>query len=273
MGVKRARTYTVEERQRGVEEAGRLGVSAASKKLGIPAGTLSCWLFLSKRHSKLFGGDAEASQGSAAGAGIAPSEGPESSTKAVQKARGPAPLESAPRPPKAQRTVARRYTPSERAAILEHASAHGPAATRRKYGVSRFSIRDWGRKTAAAAAGGSAPAPTTGSDTDPGEERERRVLREWRAHPGLGPSQVRNQLRRAGYKVSVHSCRVIMEKHGYVTPTIRREEVDGNRYEAIRPNALWLMASAALCGVRPLHVSEGRDIARASDLQRAIGST
>ena len=36
-----------------------------------------------------------------------------------------------------------------------------------------------------------------------------RVLHVWRAHPGLGPSQVRNQLRRAGYKVSVHSTRVV----------------------------------------------------------------
>jgi len=247
MGIRNARVYTVEERQRAVEETLRSGASAASGKLGIPKGTLSCWVFLSKQGAGLVGGapsPTATSPESVAAGGVSPTSGwpesaapPESAPVPVGGASAPAVEPPASREPRAK--VARIYTPSQRAQILEYAAKHGPTAAEKKFGASRFSIRDWKRKTAAAAAGGTSPAPTTGPDTNPQDERERRVLKEWRAHPGLGPSQVRNQLRRAGYKVSVHSCRVLMEKHGYVTPTIRREGGDDNYYEATRPNALW----------------------------------
>ena len=245
MVIRAARTYTAEERRGAVEEAIQLGPAAASRKLGIPAGTLSCWVFLSKQRAARGGEAAGASQPAAEASQPVASE-PEPAV-AVAASPGPVPSvapspEPAPSPPhprEPRRNVAKIYTPSQRAEILEYAAKHGPTATEKKFGVSRFSIREWKRKTAAAAAGGTAPAPTTGPDTNPADERERRVLKEWRAHPGLGPSQVRNQLRRAGYKVSVHSVRVVMEKHGYVTPTIRREETNDNYYEATRPNALW----------------------------------
>lgn len=38
----------------------------------------------------------------------------------------------------------------------------------------------------------------------------------WRKQQGLGPSQIRNQLRRAGVKVSVHTVRRVMEEAGYL---------------------------------------------------------
>jgi len=242
MGIRQARTYTVAERQQAVEVTNRLGPVAASLELGIPKGTLSCWAFLARHGAELVGGPSAASLGvgpvaeaaqPAAGATVETAPAP-----APKPAPKPAAAEPAATPETKPSTVAKIYTPSQRAQILEYAEKHGPAATSKKFQVSRFSIRDWKRKTAAAAAGGNAPAPTTGPDTNPAAERERRVLHEWRAHPGLGPSQVRNQLRRAGYKVSVHSCRVVMEAHGYVTPTIRREAAD-DTYEATRPNALW----------------------------------
>ncbi|MCK6575910.1 transposase, partial [Myxococcota bacterium] len=221
MGVREARRYTAEQRREAVEEAGRVGSAAAAKRLGIPTGTLSYWMFLAKQRAAA----------------------PEEAVAEREQPQGPPPAQSAATPTAAvapRAHVAKVYTPSQRAEILEHAAKHGPTATEKKFGVSRFSIRDWKRKTVAAAAGGTTPAPTTGPDTNPADERERRVLHEWRAHPGLGPSQVRNQLRRAGYKVSVHSVRVVMEKHGYVTPTVRRQSTDAdNGYEATRPNALW----------------------------------
>ena len=60
------------------------------------------------------------------------------------------------------------------------------------------------------------------------------ILSEWRKHPGLGPSQIRNQLRRRGVKVSVISARRVMED----APKVQREPHD-ERFEAVRPNHLW----------------------------------
>jgi transposase InsO family protein len=78
-----------------------------------------------------------------------------------------------------------------------------------------------------------------GSDDDLGAARDRRILDEWKAHPGLGPSQVRNQLRRQGMKVSLHTVRCVLDENGYVTPKVRRDPVHDQRYEAVRPNHLW----------------------------------
>lgn len=238
MGVRNAQKYTVEERRQAVELASRLGPAAAARELGIPKGTLSCWGFLARQGDELLGGP----QAPLASPSPSVTEATAGSVP-EPKPRGPEPKTEEPKPAPAttgrkSAKVAKFYTPSQRAEILEYEAKHGPMATARKFGVSRFSIREWKRKTAAAAAGGNATAPTIGPDTNPADERTRRILEVWRAHPGLGPSQVRNQLRRAGYKVSVHSCRVVMEEHGYVTPTVRREVADKN-YEATRPNALW----------------------------------
>ncbi|HOG99326.1 MAG TPA: hypothetical protein PL046_03210, partial [Polyangiaceae bacterium] len=63
----------------------------------------------------------------------------------------------------------------------------------------------------------------------------------WNKHPGLGPSQIRNQLRRAGTKISVRTVRMVMENNGYVLPKVQRKQVHDQRYEAIRPNQLWHM--------------------------------
>ena len=239
MGVEKGRMYTVAERQRAVEATIRLGTTAASRELGIPKGTLSCWRFLARHGAGLVGGAPPSSESSGPA-----TEGAEAASSASVVA-APAPEAAAAEPATTGPTptpanVAKIYTPSQRAQILDYAAKHGPTAAEKKFGASRFSIREWKRKTAAAAAGGTAPAPTTGPDTNPADERERRVLHVWRAHPGLGPSQIRNQLRRAGYKVSVHSVRVVLEAHGYVTPMVRREAATNN-YEATRPNALWHM--------------------------------
>jgi transposase InsO family protein len=140
---------------------------------------------------------------------------------------------------RAGRLVARSYTPSERAAALERASCVGPAKASRELGISRFSLREWGRRQRQYVQGERKESPVEESDALPKDARDRRILDEWRAHPGLGPSQVRNQLRRAGFKVSVHTVRVVLEAHGYVAPKVRRSDVHDRRYEAVRPNQLW----------------------------------
>jgi transposase InsO family protein len=122
---------------------------------------------------------------------------------------------------------------------LELAAAEGVTAASEKLDISRFSIYDWQRRAQAHAEGKLDQSPVVGSDENPAEVRDKRILKVWKAHPGLGPSQVRNQLRRQGFKVSVHTVRCVLESNGYVTPKVRRTEAEDQCYEAVRPNQLW----------------------------------
>src|SRR5215468_4755254 len=130
------------------------------------------------------------------------------------------------------------YTPSQKAEILEHAAAHGITEASKNFSVSRYSIYGWQRKVSNAAVG-NGPSPTSGPA--PGEleaQRDKEILDEWHRHPGLGPSQIRNQLRRKGIRTSVNTVRRVMEGAGYRPPKVERK-VHDQRYEATRPNHLW----------------------------------
>jgi len=134
--------------------------------------------------------------------------------------------------------VAKLYTPTQRAEVLEHAAEHGATVAAEKFKVSRFSIYAWQRRVAKAAKG-EGDSPTSGAaPKDIEAQRDREILGEWSKHPGLGPSQIRNQLRRASVKVSVNTVRRVMEDAGYRPPKVKREPHD-QRYEAVRPNHLW----------------------------------
>jgi putative transposase len=152
----------------------------------------------------------------------------------------PSPKSSTPSPKRVMRAarVAKLYTPSQKAEVLEHAGTHGVTAAAAKFEVSRFSIYDWQRRVEKAAAG-QAPSPTSGpAPNDIEAQRDKEILGEWKKQPGLGPSQIRNQLRRAGVKVSVHTVRRVMQDAGYRPPKVKREPHD-QRYEAVRPNQMW----------------------------------
>jgi transposase InsO family protein len=137
-----------------------------------------------------------------------------------------------------RKRVARSYTPSQKAVALEEAAKHGVKAASDMLGMSRFSIYEWSRKLEKAAAG-KGPSPTSGpAPQEIEEQRDREILGEWHKHPGLGPSQIRNQLRRRGVKVSVTTVRRVMEDAGYRPPKVVREPHD-ERFEAVRPNHLW----------------------------------
>jgi putative transposase len=160
--------------------------------------------------------------------------------KRVKAARSPAALEAAEGvvTDRAKRAAARRYTPSQKAEAVEHAAAHGVSAASETLGISRFSIYGWMRQVAQAAKG-QGPSPTSGRPPVEVEaQRDREILAEWHKHPGLGPSQIVNQLRRAGVKVSVHTARQVMIDAGYRPPKVKREPHD-ERFEAVRPNHLW----------------------------------
>jgi transposase InsO family protein len=89
------------------------------------------------------------------------------------------------------------------------------------------------------AADGQGDDPTSGPDpSDIEAQRDREILEEWKRHPGLGPSQIKNQLRRKGVKTSVNTVRRVMEDAGYRPPKVKSSNHD-RRYEVVRPNQLW----------------------------------
>ena len=165
-------------------------------------------------------------------------------TKAAGKApptavsRGVGRRRSAAAPVASTRRPAKSYTPSQRAQILEAAAKDGPTVAAAQHGCSRFAIYEW-RAQVERAAAGDGVAPTSGPDpADVEAQRDREILDEWHRHPGLGPSQIRNQLRAKCVKVGVHTVRRIMEAAGYRPPKVERRPHD-ERFEAVRPNHLW----------------------------------
>ncbi len=208
---RQTRNYTEEQKQEVIEDALEIGNTASSKMHGIPVSTISHWVRMEKKAFAVITR--------------------QNSDRAVVDS---ASTEKQSRNKKA----ARRYTPSEKARILEYASGHNVTAAHRKYDVSRFTIYNWRQKVKRAAEG-KGPSPTTGeSPAVLEEQRDREILNEWHKQPGLGPSQIRNQLRRKGVKVSVHTVRRVMEEAGYRPPKVKSKPHD-ERFEAVRPNQLW----------------------------------
>jgi transposase InsO family protein len=211
-----------------------LGVSMAADKHGIAASTVSGW----KRKAEAgqpARSDATSKKRALAKSAVAgPREAParELDADGVQKVfdKGAG--------NKTGNKVARRYTPSEKAEILEYAGREGVTAASKHYTVSRYSIYDWKRKVERAAAG-EGRSPTSGPTSAEVEaQRDKEILDEWHRHPGLGPSQIRNQLRRKGMKVAVQTVRRVMQDAGYRPPKVRSQPHD-ERFEAVRPNHMW----------------------------------
>jgi putative transposase len=260
------RSFTKEQREAAVADVRTLGVNGAAKKHGIPQSCVSRWAAEAgvRREGKPSPSSAPKAKTRVRKSkeGAQPKRKPKGPAAAEAKREEPVVTGQAERdlkdlpaaeakrkepaatttPPPVRRPfkqrVAKIYTPSQRAEILEHAAAHGPTETERKLGVSRYSIYAWQRKVSNAAAG-NGPSPTSGPA--PGEleaQRDKEILDEWHRHPGLGPSQIKNQLRRKGIRTSVNTVRRVMEGAGYRPPKVERK-VHDQRYEATRPNHLW----------------------------------
>lgn len=67
------------------------------------------------------------------------------------------------------------------------------------------------------------------------EAQEKAVLESWELHPGFGPGQIRNQLRRQGVSISSRTVRKIMEANGYIGRQKKSEKKGCRRFEASRP--------------------------------------
>ena len=259
-GAKRGsyRKYTVKERKAVLREAKELGLRGAAEKHGIPISTVQNWWRAKNRIPRAAAGGSTAGGSTAGGSTTGGSSGGGGSSGAAGPVRGNAGGDApgarsaqSRRDPEqgrggaaakgvtaGQRRVAKHYTPSQKAEILEHAAEKGVTAAHNEFGVSRFTIYDWQRKVRLAAQG-KGEAPTSGPDPEDIEaQRDKEILDEWHRHPGLGPSQIRNQLRRKGVKVSVHTARLVMQEAGYRPPKVKRQGHD-ERFEAVRPNHMW----------------------------------
>jgi transposase-like protein len=218
-----ASKYSPEDKEKAIELANEKGPAEAARELGIPIGTLTCWTY----KARLADSRGEPAKPATVEAARRPKE------KGKPEGRGDG-MKKASKAP----FVARRYTPSEKAEILEYAAEHTVTAASEHYTVSRYSIYDWKRKVERAAAG-QGPSPTSGpTPAEIEAQRDKEILDEWHRHPGLGPSQIRNQLRRKGVKVAVQTVRRVMEDAGYRPPKVRSQPHD-ERFEAVRPNHIW----------------------------------
>lgn len=227
------RHYTAEEREKATKRAMEVGYRAASVELGIPWGTLACWVFKARKAgaSEVAPGDQDTASPAATSAPTPAAPAPTAATKPASSSTTPNRLTTRPR-------MAKVYTPSQIAQALERVAAVGVRPAAKELGISRNALRDWERK-AAKAAKGEGPSPTSGPDPKAVEaRRDAAILGEWRKQQGLGPSQIRNQLRRAGIKVSVQTVRRVMEDAGYRPPKVERREHTQD-YEAVRPGQLW----------------------------------
>jgi transposase InsO family protein len=138
---------------------------------------------------------------------------------------------------KTQPAKGKRYSPAQRREILAYAEAHSVKAAAERFDATETSIYEWRRAIKRRSESGG-DKPSERVIEDPKQERDRRILAMWRQHPGYGPSQVRNMLKRDGFKASVGTVRDVMENHGYLAPSIRRKEPAGS-YEAARPRELY----------------------------------
>lgn len=215
------RRYSKKQRRKAVSLVKEVGITEAAQCLELPKSTVAGWFYGAERAERK-----ASERRRASGA----------ASKSVEQADSGADRDNAKQT--APRRAARRYTPSERAEIVEYAAAHGVTNTHKKFQVSRFTIYEWMRKVGIAAEG-KGESPTSGLAPQQIEaQRDKEILNEWHRHPGLGPSQIRNQLRRKDIKVSVHTTRRVMEDAGYRPPKVRRDP-HVERFEAVRPNHLW----------------------------------
>jgi len=225
--VRTCRKYSEKERQRVLKDVDSMGLPLAAKTNGIPKNTIRYWV--EKRSSLV-----EKAPGTTRdGPQITKHETDDHiSQPAIDR------QEAQPEIMENKTRVAKKYTPSQKAKILEEAAMLGVTNASKKFNVSRFSIYDWRRKVQRAAQG-KGPSPTSGPSAQDIENlRDLEIINEYKRNPGLGPSQIRNQLRRKGVKVSVHTTRRVMEENGYRPPKVKRHEHD-QRFEAARPNHLW----------------------------------
>ncbi|MBU4374826.1 MAG: DDE-type integrase/transposase/recombinase [Euryarchaeota archaeon] len=146
-----------------------------------------------------------------------------------------------------ERSVQRgkRYSPGVREKILKDVEHLGVGGAARENGCTAWTIYSWLKKKRLEQEKDKLmpcikkKEEMSKRGNQKAKDRDTAIIGMWRKHPGLGPSQIRNQLRReSGIKTSVNTVRSVMEEHGYVLPKVKRKEHTGS-YEAVRPRHLY----------------------------------
>ena len=132
----------------------------------------------------------------------------------------------------------KRYSDALKKEILDFASMNNVTAAMEKYLVTETTIYEWRKAAKRRGSDSGNFQPRQNGEEDIKAQRDQRILAMWRQHPGYGPSQIRNMLKRGGFKVSVGTVRHVIEENGYLPPTLKRKEHVG-RYEAGRPRELY----------------------------------
>lgn len=133
----------------------------------------------------------------------------------------------------------KRFDQKQKLAVLKSASRVGIKEAARLSGIHYTSVYDWQHRLDALGEGGFLaykPSIPGRGIKEISAKKEEGVLSTWKRHPGFGPGQVRNQLRRQGMTVSIKTVRQIMEANGYKSPRKKnKEKGEDSRFEARRP--------------------------------------
>ena len=100
------------------------------------------------------------------------------------------------------------------------AVSDGVSAAARTAGATPQSIYRWLEATRRTAG---EPMERTWEQTEVEKQRDLEILHEWHKQPGLGPSQIRNQLRRRGIHSSTLTVRRVMVDAGYRPPKVKSQ--------------------------------------------------
>jgi len=139
----------------------------------------------------------------------------------------------------------KRYSPAEKERILKESESLGVTEAARTNGCTGWTIYMWRKKKKLEEEKSKLMPSVKKQDemknekTQKANDRDEAIINMWRKHPSLGPSQIKNQLRReAGLKTSISTVRLVMEEHGYVLPKVKQKEHTG-KYESVRPRHLY----------------------------------
>ena len=129
---RRRRPYTAAEKARVVTDVAGLGIRGAGRQHGVPESTVRGWV----KAARVAKSVVEAEEAAGGETALSATGEPENLTGPG----GQAPASIRSRRSGLGKGVARRYTPSEKARILEYAADHGVTAAAKHFGTSRFSI-------------------------------------------------------------------------------------------------------------------------------------
>ncbi len=127
-------------------------------------------------------------------------------------------------------------TPEKRLEILNYCKRHSVKKGSEEFGIKPATIYYWRKKFNSQGFDGLKDFRTNNPGAKPiSEEKKKKVLTIKESDPGFGPSQIRNQLRRAGTTISIETIRKVLSESGYEIDKRKAPKKEYIRFEASRP--------------------------------------